>query len=156
MSYEGMVYRDLADRLRDGGSVADILSGPFPGQSSFVFVGLNALNACEKAVLGKMRDAGMASFCWDYTSEAIRDPRNKSSFFLHDNVVAFPPAFRTDPEGLRMPVFHVVSVPSAVGQTKLAPTILQGCSGDPVETAFVLPDEHLLESPERKPPQPYI
>ena len=144
LSYEGMVYRDLAERLRDGASVADILSGPFPGRDSFVFVGLNALNACEKMVLGKMRDARMAAFCWDFASEEIRDPRNKSSFFLRDNVLAFPPAFRTDPEGLGKPVFHVVSVPSAVGQTKLAPSILSRCTGDPVETAFVLPDEHLL------------
>ncbi len=144
MSYEGMVYRDLAVRLKEGGSMVDVLSGPFPGRSSFVFIGLNALNACEKTVLGKMRDAGVAEFCWDYASDAIRDPRNKSSFFMHDNVVAFPPAFRTDPEGLGMPVFHVVSVPSAAGQAKIAPTILEGCTGDPVETAFVLPDEHLL------------
>ncbi len=144
MSYEGMVYRDLADRLKEGASVSDVLSGPFPGRQSFVFIGLNALNACEKMVLGKMRDAGLAEFCWDFASDAIRDPRNKSSFFLRDNVAAFPPAFRTDPEGLGMPVFHVVSVPSAAGQAKMAPTILEGCDGDPVETAFVLPDEHLL------------
>ena len=144
MSYEGMVYRDLASRLRDGGSVVDVLSGAFPGGHRLVFIGLNALNECEKTVLGKMLDAGVAEFCWDYASEAIRDPRNKSSFFMKDNVVAFPPAFRTDPEGLGKPVFHVVSVPSAVGQAKVAPTILGGCGGDPVETAFVLPDEHLL------------
>ena len=144
LSYEGMVYRALAERLQGGASVRDILSGPFPGRDSFVFIGLNALNACEKTVLGKMRDAGVAEFCWDFASETIRDPLNKSSFFLRENVRAFPPAFRTDPEGLGKPEFHVVSVPSAVGQTKLAPAILAQCGGDPVETAFVLPDEHLL------------
>ena len=144
MSYEGMVYRDLASRLKEGSSVADVLSGPFPGISSFVFIGLNALNACERTVLRRMQSAGLAEFCWDYASEAIRDPRNKSSFFMRDNLADFPPAFRTDPEGLGTPAFHVVSVPSAAGQTKLAPMILSGCTGDPVETAFVLPDEQLL------------
>ena len=144
MSYEGMVYRDLAARLKGGASVTDILAGPFPERPSFVFIGLNALNACEKTVLGKMRDAGIAEFCWDYGSEAIRDPRNRSSFFMRDNVQAFPPAFRTDPDGLGMPEFRVISVPSAAGQAKLAPAILSACDGDPVETAFVLPDEHLL------------
>ncbi|MBR1576367.1 MAG: PD-(D/E)XK nuclease family protein [Bacteroidales bacterium] len=144
MSYEGMVYRDLAARLKDGAAVADILGGVFPGRESFVFVGLNALNDCEKTVLRRMRDAGMAEFCWDYASEAIRDPRNKSSFFLRENVLEFPPAFQPDPEGLGQPVFHVVSVPSSAGQVKLASKILAGCDGDPVETAFVLPDEHLL------------
>ena len=144
MSYEGMVYRDLATRLKEGASVADILAGPFPGHRSFVFIGLNALNACEKTVLRRMRDAGLAEFCWDFASEAIRDPRNKSSFFLQENVREFPPAFKTDAGGLGQPVFHVVSVPSSAGQVKLAPQILAGCDGDPVETAFVLPDEHLL------------
>ena len=144
MAYEGMVYRDLADRLKAGASVTDILSDSFPGEPGFVFVGLNALNACERMVLGKMRDAGIAEFCWDFASDAIRDPRNRASYFMRDNVQAFPPAFETDTEGLGEPVFHVVSVPSAVGQAKLAPEILATCEGDPVETAFVLPDEHLL------------
>ena len=143
-SYEGMVYRSLAERLKGGASVPDVLAGPFPGKSCFVFVGLNALNACEKTVLRRMQDAGMAEFCWDYASPAIRDPRNKSSFFMRDNVRDFRPAFETDPEGLGTPVFHVVSVSSATGQVKLAPTILSTCDGDPVQTAFVLPDEQLL------------
>ena len=144
MAYEGMVYRDLADRLKAGASVTELLSATFPGAPTFVFVGLNALNACERTVLGKMRDAGIAEFCWDFASDAIRDPRNRASFFMRDNVQAFPPAFRTDMEGLGSPVFHVVSVASASGQVKLSPHILAGCEGDPVETAFVLPDEHLL------------
>ena len=47
MAYEGMVYRDLAERLREGTSVADALSDVFPYASRYVFVGLNALNECE-------------------------------------------------------------------------------------------------------------
>ena len=144
MAYEGMVYRSLAEALRGGRPVRDVLEGRFPHTSRFVFVGLNALNTCEKLVLGKMRDAALAEFCWDYSSDWIRDPQNKSSFFLQDQVRSFPPAFTPDPEGLPLPVFHVVSVPSSVGQAKLAPSILAGCEGDPVETAFVLPDEKLL------------
>lgn len=145
MSYEGMVYRDLAERLKGGESVADVLEGPFPGVRRFVFVGLNALNECEKTVLRRMRDAGLAEFAWDYVSEAVRDPRNKSSFFMRDNVREFNNAFDVDPEGLSLPSFHVVSVPSSAGQAKLAPHILAQCRTDhPVETAFVLPDEHLL------------
>ena len=145
MSYEGMVYRDLADRLKAGEAMSDILQNVFPQVHRFVFVGLNALNACERTVLGRMRDAGLAEFCWDYVSEEIRDPRNKSSVFMRDNVREFPNAFEVDPDGLPGPKFHVVSVPSAVGEAKLAPAILARCSTEnPVETAFVLPDENLL------------
>lgn len=145
MAYEGMVYRNLVEQLRAGASVKDLLEDVFPGMQRYVFIGLNALNACEKAVLGKMRDAGVAEFVWDYRSDAIRDPANRSSFFMQENLSAFPPAMQTDPEGLDFPSVKVVSVASAVGQAKIAPHILAQCGGsDPVETAFVLPDENLL------------
>ena len=145
MAYEGMVYRDLAERLKGGEAVADVLSAVFPSAQRFVFVGLNALNECEKTVLRRLRDAGLAEFCWDFVSDAVRDPRNKSSVFMRENVRDFPNAFAVDPEGLGKPSFHVVNVPSSVGQAKLAPEILARCdTGDPVETAFILPDENLL------------
>ena len=145
MAYEGMVYRDLAERLKGGEAVADVLAGVFPQARRFVFVGLNALNECEKTVLRRLRDAGLAEFCWDYVSEAVRDPRNKSSVFMRDNVRDFPNAFPVDPDGVGKPAFHVVSVPSSVGQAKLAPEILSRCNTEnPVETAFILPDENLL------------
>ena len=145
MAYEGMVYRDLAERIKGDEAVADILSGVFPQVHRFVFVGLNALNECEKTVLRRLRDAGLAEFCWDYVSEAVRDSRNKSSVFMKDNVLEFPNAFPVDPDGVGKPQFHIVNVPSAVGQAKLAPVILARCNTEnPVETAFVLPDENLL------------
>ena len=145
MAYEGMVYRDLAERLKGGEAVADVLSGVFPQVRRYVFVGLNALNECEKTVLRRLRDAGLAEFCWDYVSKAVTDLRNKSSVFMKDNVREFPNAFPVDPDGLPDPSFHVVNVPSAVGQAKLAPGILSRCKTDnPVETAFILPDENLL------------
>ena len=145
MAYEGMVYRDLAERMKGGEAVADVLAAVFPQVRRYVFVGLNALNECEKTVLRRLRDAGLAEFCWDYVSRMVRDPMNKSSVFMDENVRDFPNAFPVGPDGLGMPAFHVVSVPSAVGQAKLAPGILACCNtGNPVETAFILPDENLL------------
>ena len=166
MAYEGKVYRALAGRLKAGESVADILQAAFPEVSGYVFVGLNALNECERTVLARMRDARLAEFVWDYVSEEIKDKANKASFFMKRNVLDFTQAFPVE-AGPR-PAVTVISVPSSVGQTKLAPWILKemagqaghdekgagqdnsvmpGCdrpSHDPVETAFVLPDESLL------------
>ena len=161
MAYEGKVYRALAQRLQSGIPVRDILEPIFPDTEQYVFVGLNALNLCEQLLLQKMRDARMAQFVWDFVSEEIRAPQNKSSLFLSQNVKDFPPAFVPDPEGLGKPDIRIVSVPSAVGQAKLAPWILkeiagqagndegetgnaEGETGNDVETAFVLPDETLL------------
>ena len=159
MAYEGMVYRHLVDRLRTE-DVADVINPSFPREKSFIFVGLNALNECEKTVLRKLRDASLAEFCWDWSGDMIRDPQNRSSFFMSDNVQAFPQAFRPDPEGLQLPRFNVVSVASSVGQAKRIPDIIRQVAdmhagGDiskvgtfdegGTDCALVLPDEGLLK-----------
>ena len=143
MAYEGQVYRALAERLQDTPAV-DLLPARLGSVRKFVFVGLNALNECEKRLMGRLRDARLAEFCWDYGPGWISDPHNKSSFFLRDNVLAFPQAFDPDPEGLPVPEMRVLSVPSAVGQAKQVPAILDGMDAGGIETAVVLPDENLL------------
>ena len=150
-AYEGMVYRSLSERLKET-SVGDVLSEVFQGDPKFVFVGLNALNECEKTLLRKLRDAGKAEFCWDYSGSMISDPQNRSSVFLSKNVVEFPQAARWDAEGLTVPQVNVVSVPSSVGQAKRLPDILHMLlpgkeTSSPeslVNSAIVLPDENLL------------
>lgn len=149
MSYEGMVYRRTAELL-DKTSVVDMLAPQFGDEARFVFVGLNAMSECEKKLLKKMRDAGLAEFCWDYSSDLIKNSRNKSSFFLRENVEMFPQAFTLDQEGLDVPEVNVLSVPSSVGQAKQVPGILAQLSADGdisklgLDTALVLPDETLL------------
>ena len=163
-AYEGMVYRSFVERLKTE-SARDILKAAFPRSDKFVFVGLNALNECEKAVMRKMRDASLAEFCWDYSSEMIQDPMNRASMFMSSNVVEFPQSFSidlgkasggsfvnagvTEPEN--GPKIHVMSVPSSVGQTKQLPSLLapvaeqkKGGKEDWSDTAIVLPDESLL------------
>ena len=144
MAYEGMMYRHLAERLRGGESVLDILQDAFPEAGQFVFVGLNALTPCESLLMKRMRDAGVARFVWDFSSEEIRDKRNKSSLYMVRNLADFPQDFPIDPDGLTRPRVSVISVPSAVGQAKLAPQLLEDLPSAPMETAFVLPDESLL------------
>ena len=148
MAYEGMVYRTLASRMKTE-PVEDVFKDCFSEEVSFVFVGLNALNECEKVMMRKLRDCSRAEFCWDYSGDMIQDPRNRSSLFMADNVVEFPQAAEWDTSGLSLPDVNVISVSSAVGQAKRLPDILgqiekesKGC--DMSETAVVLPDESLL------------
>ncbi|MBO4566594.1 MAG: PD-(D/E)XK nuclease family protein [Bacteroidales bacterium] len=144
MSYEGMVYRELAESIQEG-SVADVLKGRFPWSGRFVFVGLNALNECEKTLLRSIHRAQLCEFCWDYRSEFIRNKDNKSSLFLRDFVVEFPSAFEPDPDGLPQTEFNILSVPGGVSQAKQLPQILARCTDAPgIETAVVLPDEQML------------
>ena len=154
MAYEGMVYRDLAERLKTE-SVKDVLGATFHQDTEFVFVGLNALNECEKTLLRRLRDAGLAEFCWDWSGDMIRDPQNRSSYFMADNVLEFPQASRWDPEGIAIPQFNVVSVSSSAGQAKRLPDILKMIADERhgglissigSDCAVVLPDENLLRS----------
>ncbi len=144
LAYEGMVYRRMAERLCDS-AAADVCGDVLDGSDSVVFVGLNALNECEKMLLRKLRDAGLAEFCWDWSGDMIRDPHNRSSFFMSENVIEFPQAAEWDAEGLACPEIHVVNVPSAVGQAKRLPDILGRRNGSVEECAVVLPDENLLK-----------
>lgn len=88
LAYEGMAYRVFAERLKKE-SASDILADKFPGTEKFVFVGLNALNECEKLSMRKMRDASLAEFCWDYSSDMLRDPMNKASMFMSKTSLNF-------------------------------------------------------------------
>lgn len=159
MAYEGMMYRSLVEKLR-AGNVEQTLREAFPREESFVFVGLNALNECEKAVLGKLRDASLAEFCWDWSGDMIRDPQNRSSFFMSDNVKNFPQEFCPDPEGVGLPDFNIINVASSVGQAKRLPDIIRQIADmhtdgdiskigtfaqDGTDCAIVLPDENLLK-----------
>ncbi len=145
MAYEGMIYRSLASRLKET-SDEEVFNGIFPQDTEYVFVGLNALNECEKVLLRKLRDSGKAEFCWDWSGDMIRDPQNRSSFFMADNVLEFPQATQWDSSGLDIPEINVVSVASSVGQAKRIPDILSRRSGAPEDCAIVLPDENLLRS----------
>ena len=143
LCYDGGLYRSLADELKTK-SIADILAAHFEPGTRFVFTGLNALNKCEDKLLFAMKNAGLAQFCWDFTSDEIRDPANRSSFFMSENLERFGQDLPKEEPG-RKPEINVVSVPSAVGQAKLLPEILrQTCPVHDIHTAIVLPDEGLL------------
>ena len=153
LAYEGMVYRSLAEKLASI-PVADVLSENFDENVKFVFVGLNALNECEKSLLRKLKAAEIAEFCWDYSGELISDPQNRSSVFLSENIKEFKQADKWDADGLKIPNINILSVPSSVGQAKRLPDILrsvlskadgtQHSSDELVNCAIVLPDENLL------------
>ena len=159
IAYEGMVYRKLASAVKEA-DIAELIRKDFPDEPDFVFVGLNALNECEKVFLRRLRDAGRARFCWDWSGSLIKDPQNRSSYFMSENVLEFPQEFETDSHGLGLPQVNVVSVASSVGQAKRLPDIIrqiadmQTCGdmsmvgvldqGEGTDCAVVLPDERLL------------
>ena len=146
--YEGMIYREVAERLLSG----DGLPASLSGYSGVVFVGMNALNECERVLLDTLRDASKADFYWDYYGGIIRDRDNRASFFMETNISSYPSRFPLPEDGGlpdRYPEITVIGVPSLTGQAMYAGKILSGKPGlsderDGISTAVVLPDGQLL------------
>jgi len=146
LAYEGMIYRQVAEALsREGGTAAELCTQVYGQGARFVFTGLNALNACERRVMLKLRNAGLAEFCWDWGHPMLTDTENIASSLMRDNIADFQPAFAVEWEE-RRPQLHICAVPSGVGQTRLLPQIIRRCgyAGSEPDFALVLPDESLL------------
>lgn len=151
LAYAGMIYRSVADSLNEADPV-------LPQFDEFVFVGLNALNECEKALLTHLKAQDRAHFFWDFPKKMEEDAGNPAGFFLCKNVKDYPqePGFtcpereeKAAAEKESLSHFEVISIPSAIGQTQKAMQIIEELRqnrkmDDPVHTAVVLPDENLL------------
>lgn len=147
LAYEGMTFREVAEKVK----AKEDLPLTF---ERIVFVGLNGHSKTEEELLKYLQRSGVADFYWDYSSDLVKDPDNKASFFINRNKLLFPSQLTLDPEELSMekPILEVVGIPSVVGQAKYVHTIIQslitegrlGSDKQALNTALVLPDENLL------------
>ncbi len=143
---EGMICRDIADRLRAKEDIPE-----FEGKQ-FVFVGFNALNPCERTLMAELQKRSQADFYWDYDAAELRDSDNQASRFYAENLHVFPSKYPLEPivESLQDKEIELIAVPSAVGQSKQIYSILnnlyptENMDKSWINTAVVLPDESLL------------
>lgn len=143
---EGLICREVVEKLRNG---ADIESWK---SKQFVFIGFNALNPCEKALMYELQKRSQADFYWDYESPMLRDSDNPASLFYAENISVFPSkhSIRTVEEPFENKTVKLVGIPSAVGMTKYVYSTLEKIRENDskskgwMNTAVVLPDESLL------------
>ncbi len=142
-AYEGMIYRKMADQLKNHKESAFL--NEFSG---FAFIGFNALNTCEKELFRYLKNNKKAFFYWDYDPYYIDNPLQEAGMFLRENIREFPPAegYVKDVSPLRNPrTIHVISSPSYVLQAKIVPQLLKKHDLPyNTQTAVVLADENLL------------
>ena len=146
-AYEGMMFREVSERAK-AGEEREWQTG------HFIFVGLNALTPAERVLLERLRNLGMADFYWDYDSPLVRDPQNRASLWVQDNLTRFPSLYPLPglDERAEKTAIEVIGVPSGVGQAKHVTPILSRMieskaipdPGEAINTAIVLPDENLL------------
>ncbi len=142
IGYEGLVNRD---------SIRCIRKVDLSKEKNFVFVGFNALNACERELFKLLNSAGKADFYWDYESLYLQDPQNIAAKFKISNGIHFPSKFDLESsinlENTKS--FYLYNVPSTVGQAKIVNSILTEINPKSetetlISTSVVLPDESLL------------
>ncbi len=149
LAYEGMVFRDVAQS-------AETLNS-FDSRWDMVhFIGFNALNNCEKALMKAFKKSAKARFYWDYDNSYINESRlNSAGFFLKENIKMFGSdmpsgwSFDTNLTKNAPAVYRrVIDTSSDVAQVKLVSGLLEEIPGinnnDAHHTAVVLADENLL------------
>ena len=149
LGYEGMIFRDVIENSDNENDAAD-------RWEKFHFIGFNALNECEKAIMIRLKSNGKANFYWDYDNSYIK-PGNLSSagYFMKENLRVFgnnmPPDWSFDTllsdDSLTVSR-RVIDASSDVAQVKLLPALIKEMTGLTPEnahhTAVVLADENLL------------
>ena len=145
LAYEGMLHREVLERWQS------IPQESFREQ--YVFLGFNALTASERELMLRLQEMGKADFYFDYDSPYLRDPQNKASLFMEENLRLFHSRFPIS--NTQYPIANnevcditLVSVPSTVGEVhevnRILSEIIPTDSHDLTRTAVVLPDEQLL------------
>jgi hypothetical protein len=149
LAYEGMIFREVTENkswLTAGGLSWEMVH----------FIGFNALNECEKAIMLDLKKSGKARFYWDYDNSYIKPGHhNSAGFFMKDNLRMFgndmpgewscDTFISSDSAGVKR---KVINTSSDVAQVKLIPHLIEGIPGlspgNAHQTAIVLADENLL------------
>lgn len=143
--YEGMIFREVAE------SILQKKGLPLT-ETTYIFVGLNALTRAEEILLEYLKEKNAAQFYWDIESPKSIDKDNRSSLFIQRYIQQFPSPITFENDATENPNIEVIGVSSATGQAKQTHSILQkwineGYIDDTskaINTAIVLPDETLL------------
>ena len=141
LCYEGMALRSVAE--------SDITTKDSVfGNSTYIFLGFNALSECEKKIFTFLKDRKQAFFYWDYDTYYKDDKAHEAGIFVRKNITLFPNELSQD-------IFNnirgnknirIIKTPNEIAQAKLCGELLQDL--DPTHqyesTAIILADEKLV------------
>ncbi len=145
LAYEGLMYRHMLAELE---KMPDTQNW-----QNCVFVGFNALNACEKKLFSYMKNNSDALFFWDYDNYYVDAGTHEAAIFMHHNLRDYPmPAdfdFSSD-NFSTLSEIELVSIPGFSGQASYASQWVEKnkdhISSEFDNTAIVMCDETLLLS----------
>ena len=141
LAFPGMADRKVVEELVNGTHKFDF--------QHYYFIGLNALNECEKRLFSHLQKEGKATFLWDFDRFYVDDKANEAGLFLRENLLRFPPPadFPESNRFVKSKKIKLVAVSSNYGQAQQIPFSLAEIVHSDArfdETAVVLADESLL------------
>ncbi len=143
LAYEGMLHREVAEKLVNG----ELKSGTLP----IWFVGFNALTMAEEKIISWFVDHCKAAVHWDVDEYYLNNKTQEAGEFFrqYQNHAVLGKTFPADvPANFLNPKsVRVFGAAQPVGQAKLMSQLLQDelAKGiKPEETLIVLPDEKLM------------
>jgi len=161
MAYEGMMKREIAERLRDGkdDGLRELVGGQYAHVS---IVGFNVLNTTDKMLFRFLRQNCDVRFYWDY-DEVYKDEKTfEAGMFINQNVSTFgnrladcPDIYRgfSEKKDIRFVAAATDNAQCQYVEQWLQLTLKQGEALN--KTAIVLCDEHLLMPTLRAIPSTY-
>lgn len=158
LAYGGMIYRDVAERLKAEGKVhgpADNAGNGSNGERlHYVIAGFNALSECEKVLFDHLARRHDVDFFWDYDRYYVDDPEQEAGLFLRDNIRRYPQRLALPYENNGFSDKKNITVVAALSDSMqckyvgefLADAVRDSPAGTRPgkETAIVLTDENLL------------
>ena len=143
LAYEGMLYREVAEKLVKGEIKTEI--------ANVHFVGFNALTLAEEKIISWFVEQGKAEVHWDADAYYLNNRTQEAGEFFrqYQNHVVLGKTFPVDvPANFQSPKsVKVFGAAQPVGQAKLLSQLVQGELANgmhPEETLIVLPDEKLM------------
>ena len=144
IAYEGMMYRKVADDLRNESFLE------LPWKKVFV-IGFNALSKSETELFFYLKKTNIGEFFWDYDLNYKDDKSMEAGRFLRKNIELFPSDSEFNPgfQGLNSPKkIDVYNLPSDILQAKQLHTLLNEEDRESLkelnDTAIILGDETIL------------
>jgi RecB family exonuclease len=145
LAYSGMIDRHVIENLEVGCQSFNF--------KKYYFIGLNALNACEKRFFRHLQKEQKAAFLSDFDHFYLNDISNEAGLFMRENLKNFPPPsdFILNADLFsKTKNIKLVAVSSNYGQAQQIPIFLKETESDSEtkfdNTAIVLADETLLFS----------
>jgi hypothetical protein len=143
LAYEGMAYRKAIENI-SGSSDTNSLEC-----NKYLFIGFNALNACEEKLFLYLKNLGKAEFFWDYDGWYVNDEIHEAGHFIRKNLKNFPQNKSINSDNfLNNKKIFFVPVSSNTGQASALPFVFNTLGitlhKEEEHTALVMADENLL------------